>query len=308
MGKRNQKSSGAAFKAGAVALAFLVTGYQTALFVHKAAVLRVQSVMDTPDTVYVQLPAAPPDSRDTADAGMASGGSTARSGPGGGTSPVRREHAHPEAVAEVRRAYRRVENFKFDPNTIDLGGLERLGFSQKQAQAIDNYRKSGGRFRRKSDFAKSFVVADSVYERLEAYIDIPKIDINAADSSAFDSLPGIGGWFASKIVSYRSELGGFSYPEQLMDIRNFDREKYDGLADLICCSPPRDSFALWSLPADALRRHPYIRSWQTARSIELFRSSMPRDRWTVKELSAAGILDPVTADKLSRCAIRRPAQ
>lgn len=32
--KKNPRSSGAAFKAGAVALAFMIIGYQTALFVH----------------------------------------------------------------------------------------------------------------------------------------------------------------------------------------------------------------------------------------------------------------------------------
>lgn len=302
--KKNPRSSGAAFKAGAVALAFMIIGYQTALFVHKAAVLRVESVRDAPDTVYVysDMPAEGPSaaSPETLDSRLHD-----RSTGQSYSSISRRESTHSEAVEEVREAHRRVENFKFDPNTIDIDGLKRLGFTEKQAQAIDNYRIKGGRFRRKSDFAKSFVVADSVYQRLEPYISIPKVDINRADSAAFDSLPGIGGWFASRMVSYREQLGGYSFPEQLMDIHNFDREKFDALADLIVCSPPADSFALWSLPADALRKHPYIRSWQTARSIELFRSSMPRDRWTVKELSAAGILDPETADKLSRCAIAR---
>lgn len=302
--KKNPRSSGAAFKSGAVALAFMIIGYQTALFVHKAAVLRVESVRDAPDTVYVysDMPAEGPSvaSPETLDNRLHD-----RSTGQSYSSISRRESTHSEAVEEVREAHRRVENFKFDPNTIDIDGLKRLGFTEKQAQAIDNYRIKGGRFRRKSDFAKSFVVADSVYERLEPYISIPKVDINRADSAAFDSLPGIGGWFASRMVSYREQLGGYSFPEQLMDIHNFDREKFDALADLVVCSPPADSFALWSLPADALRKHPYIRSWQTARSIELFRSSMPRDRWTVKELSAAGILDPETADKLSRCAIAR---
>ena len=73
------------------------------------------------------------------------------------------------------------------------------------------YRNKGGKFRRKSDFARSFVVSDSIYKRLEPYIDIPLIDLNLADSAAFDSLPGIGGWFASKMLAYRKELGGYSY-------------------------------------------------------------------------------------------------
>ena len=176
---------------------------------------------------------------------------------------------------------------------------------EKQAQAIDNYRTKGGRFRRKADFARSFVVADSVFRRLERFIDIPKVDLNRADSAALDALPGIGPWFAARIVSYRAELGGYSYPEQLMDIYRFDREKYDALSDLVFCSPPAP-FALWSLPADSLRLHPYIRTRQAARSIVLFRDHTPREGWTVAALGEAGILPPEDAARLARCAIAPP--
>ena len=33
--------------------------------------------------------------------------------------------------------------FRFDPNTISIEDLQRLGFSVKQARAIDNYRQAG---------------------------------------------------------------------------------------------------------------------------------------------------------------------
>lgn len=198
-----------------------------------------------------------------------------------------------------------MESFRFNPNTVSVEDLMRLGFSEKQAQAIDNYRTKGGRFRRKADFAKSFVVADSVYRRLERFIDIPKVDLNRADSAALDDLPGIGGWYAKRILEYRAELGGYSFPEQLLDIYHFDREKYDGLSDLVYCSPPAP-YALWTLPADSLQQHPYIRSRQAARSIVLFRDNTPRDGWTVKALGEAGILPPEDASRLARCAIAPP--
>ena len=44
----------ASFLTGVVALVFLVIGYQTALFVHQAAVARIASGRDRPDTVYVR--------------------------------------------------------------------------------------------------------------------------------------------------------------------------------------------------------------------------------------------------------------
>ena len=179
----------------------------------------------------------------------------------------------------------------------------RLGFSEKQAAAIDSYRQKGGRFRRPSDFAKSYVVADSVFKRLKPFIDIPKLDINKADSAAFDELPGIGPYYAAKMVEYRGKLGGYSFKEQLMDIYRFDREKYDALSDLIVCSRPSTPFRLWQLPEDSLKRHPYIKSWQAAHSIVLYRQSMPQEQWTVEALKEAGILPEEDAGKLSRCCI-----
>ena len=48
-----KKRPSASFVTGAIALAFLITGYQTALFVHRAAALKVVSDMTSPDTVFV---------------------------------------------------------------------------------------------------------------------------------------------------------------------------------------------------------------------------------------------------------------
>ncbi|MEG0517946.1 MAG: helix-hairpin-helix domain-containing protein [Bacteroidales bacterium] len=63
--------------------------------------------------------------------------------------------------------------FLFNPNTIPLDSLVLLGFSPKQAQTILNYRNKGGRFRKKEDFAKMYVVGEQKYATLEQWIDIP---------------------------------------------------------------------------------------------------------------------------------------
>lgn len=303
---KNKASS--TFKVGAVSLSFLIIGYQTALFVQRAAVLRIESVRDRPDTVYViddslairllseeRIPAA------YGSGNHFPGGPSSDKVPEGVTV-IRRDAPHPAAAAQVRGMARRTESFRFDPNTVGISDLQRLGFSEKQAQAIANYRDKGGRFRRKEDFARSFVVADSVYERLEPFIDIPLTDINAADSAAFDALPGIGPYFAAKMVSYREELHGYSFPEQFLDIWNFGQERYDALADLITCSAP-EPYPLWSLPAEELRKHPYIRTLQAARAIVLYRDNNPPEALTAEGLGKAGILPPEDAGKLARCRI-----
>ena len=298
---------------GIVALVFLIVGYQTALFVHSAAVAKIAANRDEPDTVYVYGDVKKDAVYELEDRENYVGhdgcfeGAYPRSSAMGYS--VRKSGTHiPKAETVRSKLPRKVESFRFNPNTVSKDDLQRLGFSEKQAQSIINYREKGGRFRRKSDFAKSFVVSDSVYQRLEPYIVIPKTDLNHADSAAFDALPGIGGWFASRMVAYRKSLGGYSYKEQLMDIKNFDQEKFDALKDLITVS--RGSlkpFALWTLPADSLRMHPYIKNYETARAIVLFRENNPKENWTVQNLGAAGILPPDQVSKLSRCIITEPS-
>ena len=288
-GKR-QKTLKSSFTTGAIALVFLIIGFEIALFVHKAAVTRLVADRDRPDTVYVVER-----SRNRLEAELAEEETD--------TILVRRSADHsPEAVRIREKAFpRRVETFRFNPNTVSLEDLMRLGFSEKQARSIINYRGKGGRFRRPSDFAKSFVVADSVFDRLEPFIDIPRIDINKADSAAFETLPGIGPYFASKMVSYRTSLGGYSHPEQLMEIYHFDREKYDGLKDLITCSKPTP-YPIWTLSERDLARHPHI-SRDEAHSIVLYRTHQPPETWTLEGLKKAGVLSEEHAAKLSRCVL-----
>ena len=107
-----------------------------------------------------------------------------------------------------------------------------------------------------------------------------------------------------KYVSYRKELGGYSYKEQLMEIWKFDQEKYDALADLITLNPENlRQYPLWTLPADSLRKHPYIRNYEPARAIVLFRDNNPPENYTIQALEQAGIINHETASRLSRCAI-----
>ena len=323
--KAEESKVSATFRVGAIALVFLIIGYQVALFVYKASVSAVVAHRDRPDTVYVvdralaeellrgSAPVFPGDGPVASDAVQVASdaGPVILSASEGSPSPspdvVLRRPARHSATAEAIRqqtAPRRYESFPFNPNTATLDDFRRLGFSEKQAQALLNYREKGGRFRRKEDFARSFVVADSVYERLEPFIRIPKVDLNTADSAAFDALPGIGPFYAARMVSYRRELGGYSYPEQLMDIWKFDREKYEGLSDLITVLKPY-RYPLWTLPEDSLKLHPYIRS-HAAHGIVLFRQASPVSDWTVDRLVAAGILDPGQGAKLDRCAEKAP--
>ena len=219
-GKKEKTKPDAAFRIGAIALVFLIIGYQTALFIHQTAITKIVSEFG-----------ATPVGVDSAS--RVTGGASRT----GGSDPPAREARVEEARKAVVKAYvpRRVESFRFNPNTASVDEFQRLGFSEKQAQSIVNYRNKGGKFRRKEDFAKSFVVSDSIYERLAPFIDIPLLDIKRADSPAFDALPGIGPYFAAKMVEYRQKIGGYTSTEQLLDIWKFDQDRYDAIKDLITC-------------------------------------------------------------------------
>lgn len=299
-GKSGERKVPASFLTGAVALVFLVTGYQTALFVHKAATAAILAGRDSPDTVYVAV-------CDTVVIGEEEPLAAA-----GRPSYVRKNAEHHPVVERIResRPVSEPEIFRFNPNTVTVEELVRLGFTPRQARSLDNYRKKGGRFRRKSDFARSYVVSDTMFRRLEHYIDIPKVDLNTADSAEFDALPGIGGYFASRMVDYRRRLGGsYSFKEQLLEIWKFDREKYDGLSDLVTVDSSHvRPYPLWSLPEDSLRMHPYIRYEDVAHGIVLFRENNPVSAWSVEALAKACIISPEMAEKLSRCMIEIPGK
>ena len=312
-----KKSVGTSLKIGAVAITFLVIGYQAALFVNSSAVAQLIANRDAPDTVYVtdealarRLLAADASNGavvelvETTQA-ISTSSMTVDNDVVSASSTTAAPHSEAADRIYLKQREKRAESFPFDPNSVSVTDLQRLGFSEKQALSIDSYRQKGGRFRRPSDFAKSYVVSDSVFQRLEPYIRIPKVDINAADSTVFDSLPGIGGYFASKMVEYREKLHGYSYPEQLMDIRNFDEEKFRGLADLITVGPS-EPYALWTLPEEELAGHPYIGSRAAAHSIALFRENHSPEQLTPEALGAAGILDPADAARLARCRIAAP--
>lgn len=293
--KRKQRVS-ASFVTGAIALAFLIIGYQTALFVHRAATLKILSGATAPDTVYViesPVKEVPVNQHGSIDKRR------------GETRTERHRAERPEPVEKVIRTFtpRTYESFRFNPNTVSVSDLCRLGFTEKQAESIDSYRRKGGRFWRRSDFAKSYVVSDTLFRRLEKFIDIPLVDINVADSAAFDALPGIGGYFAAKMVAYREKLGGYSDIAQLMEIYHLDEEKFAKFSDLIVVGKRPAPFRLWSMPADSLRRHPYVRDFRTANAIVLYRNNNPRSSWTVFGLERAGIIDKETATRLSRCVI-----
>ena len=307
-GRKKRATEGAAN--GAVALIFLIIGFQLAIFVTKVVERPATSERCPVEAGHDRMAAAEPQpsgayeartfSSERSKAPEAGRSQPQKSKLGGYKTPA--TPGTTAAVVESRKP-RRVESFRFNPNTVTHEELVRLGLSEKQAEVIEHYREKGGQFRSKSDFAKMYVVSDSLYERLESFIDIPRLELNSADSTALVELRGIGPYYARRILSYRDSLGGYYATEQLLEIRGIDSTRYAGLAESIRAdSSLIHPLRIWELPEDSLARHPYLGK-QAAHSIARYRrvyamESQKKERFTLEALVEENILTPERAKKL----------
>lgn len=157
--------------------------------------------------------------------------------------------------------------FPFDPSTLDEAGFIRLGFTEKQANVILNYRKARGGFRTPEEFAACYVVSAERYRELLPHIRIEpvpgpeKIDLNSADSALLVSVRGIGPATALAILTYREKLGGFHCPEQLADLRMVTERNYESILEQITIDTCKiEKININFAPAKLLEKHPYITS------------------------------------------------
>lgn len=288
--KKEKLSEGAA--SGAVALIFLIIGFQLALFVTK--------VVRRP---AADVPPAAGEASATVSVPAAGAGSE-------GPHPVLPEQRQDQRPAPSRqkppqsaqgrtrfggypassRPSRKVESFRFDPNTVTADDLVRLGLSPKQAESIENYRSKGGRFRRKEDFARMYVVSDTLYSRLEPFIEIERLELNTADSAALLSLRGIGPYYAAKIIQYRERLGGFHDAAQLMEIDGIDEDRFNGFSESVRVDTTLiKRIDLWSAPEERLAEHPYLGE-KFVRALERFKGLCDTSEWTIENLSRENII------------------
>jgi len=159
-----------------------------------------------------------------------------------------------------------IEVKKFDPNKIDK---------------VVNYRKKGGKVKKKvkKGITIEKTMTDTVLNKRERSFTTfethkrEALYLNLADSAALVSLPGIGPYYARKIIQYRDRLGGFAAKEQLLEIFGIDKERLELFADRIVVDTNNVSKAdLNDVTFEELSRHPYLGGY-VARSIIRFRDS-----------------------------------
>ena len=216
----------------------------------------------------------------------------------------------------IKKVYRprRLKPFVFDPNKLEKEGWIAMGFSEKQAQALDNYRKKGGRFYKKEDVKKIFFVGEEEYKQLEPYIEILppetkqsmlltsgkkkfELELNTADTLDLQQLYGIGPVFSKRIVKYRALLGGFCNKQQLMEVYGFTEELYDNVSRYVVVDTTKvNKININTATIDMLKTHPYLDYYQ-AKEIVNYRLNTATFT-TISDLLHVSLIDMATFEKI----------
>jgi len=216
----------------------------------------------------------------------------------------------------------RDELFVFDPNTLDSAGWKRLGIREKTITTILKYRGKGGRFRKPEDLQRIYGLPPALLERLMSYIkiegkaDSPPLDrsvagkpgpltdnryvtinINTADSSAFEHLPGIGPTLAMRIIRFRDKLGGFYHMEQLKETFGLADSVFQKIRPYLKSEDQvLKRMDLNKAGIDELKAHPYIR-YNIANAIIQYRNQHGLFV-TVEDLKKLVLIDNAVYEKL----------
>lgn len=207
------------------------------------------------------------------------------------------------------------ELFYFNPNEIDSTTWVKLGLTPRSARSVQNYLLKGGKFRKPEDVLKIYGTDSSHLHRLIPYVLLPKeetyvdrpayapkaapvaIDINTADSIALVKLYGIGPRMASKIITYRSEVGGFFSVNQLAEIWGFDPLLIDELKGKIMADVTQVRYLhINQVSYEELKKHPYLRFKQAAAIVNYRKQHGPFT--TANELKNVIIIPDSTIRKL----------
>lgn len=209
----------------------------------------------------------------------------------------------PENIANKFEKRKEKESVKitnyFDPNELNPEQWQALGFSEKQANVIVNYREKNlrGSFKSLEDIEKCFVISSEKFQEMKPWIklsvsenakqteekpiaaektDFVKINLNEIN---FKQLREFG--FTEKdsagILAFRKKLGGFINKNQLLETYEIDRalgEKLIYVAKLDNSNVAK--YTLANAPEEWLKKHPYFR--YSADRIIFYRITNPEDK------------------------------
>lgn len=211
----------------------------------------------------------------------------------------------PESVTEKTRTAKQ-ESAKshtfFDPNELDAEGWKALGFSEKQAAVIINYKNRNlkGKFSTLEDIQKCFVISPEKFEELKPFIVLKTESTNSTTTVASKISPkesatnfsktdineltyqqllefGFDGKAAGSFIGFRKKLGGFVDKNQVFEVFDIDRILAEKLVSTSPLNPSLvEKHTLADAPESWLKTHPYFR--YSADKIIYYRISNPDEK------------------------------
>ncbi len=190
----------------------------------------------------------------------------------------------------------------FDPNTLDAAGWMALGFTEKQANVIVNYRDRNlkGSFKTLEDIQNCFVISPEKFAELKPYIklnsatmvknsdtkksefkqqektDFSKTDMNSVTFKQLLEF-GLDEKSAGSMIGFRKKLGGFMTKEQILETYNIDKELVQRLLSIAPLDNSKvERYSLVDAPEEWLKNHPYFK--YSADKIIFYRISNPDDK------------------------------
>ena len=174
--------------------------------------------------------------------------------------------------------------FDFDPNNLSDENWKQLGLNDGQIRVLNNYLLKGGKFRKKEDLKKMYVLQND-YARLEPYIKIKEqpadttrkfekkiyaqeskrsvvhIDIGIADTIEMKAIHGVGASRARGIFKYRQMLGGYYSIEQLREVYGIDSTAYAEIAPQVFIKDTMNirKVNINTATSEQFAAHPYIK-------------------------------------------------
>ncbi|MCL2097872.1 MAG: helix-hairpin-helix domain-containing protein [Bacteroidales bacterium] len=191
-----------------------------------------------------------------------------------------------------------------DPGPLNFEELKRHIDSLEQVGEQAEYRQASfSENRQNSRSPAAFRKADTVrgsidykpFVRPEA-IEV-ELDLNTADTTELQQVRGIGGYYARRIVEYRTRLGGYFHIGQLMEIQGIDEERVLRWQKQLKVNPEDvRKIDLSTTGEEELRQHPYI-GYYTARGIISFRKT--QSVVTLDDLVKNNIIAEDAAERLA---------
>ncbi len=195
-------------------------------------------------------------------------------------------------------------------------------------RAIYKYRSKGGTFQSPEDFARMNGITSGLYKILRPYIIIgedyrpaaelvgprtfhreensrdtvvypekltvgERLSVNDADTNALKKVPGIGSYYAAKVVELRARYGGFTDLSQLLDLRGFPEE---ALQYLTIPDGGVSKINVNKASFQQLAKHPYI-GYKRAKGITGYRKLKGRIE-TLQQLRLADGFDEASIRRL----------